>query len=167
VTAAQPGPGTSACSAAPGLHPFGDDTFCEWIFKPDYWEIHVVEKDHPTLRQAPVRFGAEDIHAAREQMLGLGVEADEIEELPGVVLVQLHRSLGQPARPLPGPVVLAIRAPAASTHRPTMYARPTSPTRFLKHSLTRLGVLAIAPRIRPGLALAGGQQHAAENDIRT
>jgi predicted enzyme related to lactoylglutathione lyase len=69
----------------PDFTPFGDDTFCEWIFKPGYWEIHVVEKDHPTPRQAPVRFGAEDIHAAREQVLGLGIEADEIEELPGVV----------------------------------------------------------------------------------
>jgi predicted enzyme related to lactoylglutathione lyase len=42
-------------------------------------------KDHPLPRQAPVRFGAEDIHAARGAVLSLGVEADAIEELPGVV----------------------------------------------------------------------------------
>jgi catechol 2,3-dioxygenase-like lactoylglutathione lyase family enzyme len=69
----------------PDFTPFSHDTFCEWIFKPGYWEIHVVEKDHPEPRQAPVRFGVEDIHAARQQVLELGVGADAIEELPGVV----------------------------------------------------------------------------------
>jgi len=69
----------------PDFTPFRDDTFCEWIFKPGHWEIHVVEKDRSMPRQAPVRFGVEDIHAAREAILSLGVEADAIEELPGVV----------------------------------------------------------------------------------
>ncbi|MBO0832401.1 MAG: hypothetical protein J2P28_21035 [Actinobacteria bacterium] len=45
----------------------------------------MVEKDHSVARRAPVRFGVEDIHAVRHQVLGLGIDADEIEELPGVV----------------------------------------------------------------------------------
>lgn len=28
----------------PDFTPFSDDTFCEWIFKPGHWEIHVVER---------------------------------------------------------------------------------------------------------------------------
>jgi hypothetical protein len=55
----------------PDFTPFGDDTFCEWIFKPGYWEIHVVEKDSPGPRQAPLRFGVEDIRAARDQVFAL------------------------------------------------------------------------------------------------
>jgi hypothetical protein len=69
----------------PDFTPFGDDSFCEWIFKPGYWEIHVVEHDRPAPQQAPVRFGVEDIQAAWDQLLGLGIEPDEIEQLPGVV----------------------------------------------------------------------------------
>lgn len=69
----------------PDFTPFGDDTFCEWIFKPGHGEIHVVEKDNPAPRQAPVRFGTEDIHTASEQVFALGISADEIEELQGVV----------------------------------------------------------------------------------
>jgi hypothetical protein len=45
----------------------------------------VVGNDHPATRQAPVHFGAEDIHATRDPVLGLGIGADEIEELPGAV----------------------------------------------------------------------------------
>lgn len=69
----------------PDFTPFGDDTFCEWIFKPGHWEIHVVEKDQPSPQRAPVRFGVEDVQVARDQVLGLGIEVDDIEELPCVV----------------------------------------------------------------------------------
>ena len=69
----------------PDFTPSGNDTSCEWIFQPGNWAIHVVQKDEPAPRRAPVRLGVEDIHAARDQVLGLGVNPDDIEELPGVV----------------------------------------------------------------------------------
>lgn len=70
---------------APDFRPFDDDTFCEWVIVPGHWELHVVEKDQPVPRQPPVRIGAADIEASRGHVLSLGIEADEIEELPGVV----------------------------------------------------------------------------------
>jgi predicted enzyme related to lactoylglutathione lyase len=69
----------------PDFTPFSDDTFCEWVFKPGYWEIQVVEKEDAEPQRAAVRLGVEDIQAVRATVLSLGVEADEIEELPGVV----------------------------------------------------------------------------------
>jgi glyoxylase I family protein len=69
----------------PDFTPLSDDTLCEWIFKPGCWEIHVVEKDDPVPRHGPLRFGVEDIDAYREQVLGLGIAVDAIDELPGVV----------------------------------------------------------------------------------
>jgi catechol 2,3-dioxygenase-like lactoylglutathione lyase family enzyme len=69
----------------PDFTPFGDDSFCEWIFEPGRWEIHVVETDQPTSREAPVRFGTEDIKAARDQVISLGIAAEPVEDLPGVV----------------------------------------------------------------------------------
>lgn len=72
-------------SRAPDFRPFDDDSFCEWVVKPGYWEIHVVEKAQPLPRQAPLRIGTDDIDVSRARLLGLGIDADEIEELPGVV----------------------------------------------------------------------------------
>lgn len=69
----------------PDFTPFGNDTFCEWVFPPGYWEIHIVEGEHPGAQVAPLRFGVADIDAARDQVAGLGIGPDAIEELPGVV----------------------------------------------------------------------------------
>lgn len=40
----------------------------------------------PTPRAAPLGFGVADIVVAREQLLGIGVAADPVDALPGVVL---------------------------------------------------------------------------------
>jgi catechol 2,3-dioxygenase-like lactoylglutathione lyase family enzyme len=70
---------------APDFRPAGDDTFCEWVVKPGYWEIHVVETDQQVPRQPPLRFGTGDIDAARARLVATGIAAEEIEELPSVV----------------------------------------------------------------------------------
>jgi hypothetical protein len=103
----------------PDFAPFGDDTYCEWIFKPGHWEVHVVEKDNPAPVQAPVRFGVKDIQAAREKVRGLSAEVDDVDELRGVVR---WCNFSDPwGNPLPGPVPLAVNADRPVNLRP---ARP-------------------------------------------
>jgi hypothetical protein len=69
----------------PDFRPFDDDTFCEWQFKPGYWEIHVVEREPAGSQTARLRFGVADIAAEREILLGKGIAVTEIEDLPQVV----------------------------------------------------------------------------------
>jgi catechol 2,3-dioxygenase-like lactoylglutathione lyase family enzyme len=69
----------------PDFTPFNGDTFCEWVFKPGYWEVHIVEKYETAPRSGPLRFGVDDVHSAREHVTRLGIDASDVEELPGVV----------------------------------------------------------------------------------
>ena len=69
----------------PDFRPFDDDTFCEWQFKPGYWEIHVVEHAPAGSQTTRLRFGVADIAAERERLLGKGIRVTEVEDLPEVV----------------------------------------------------------------------------------
>jgi len=69
----------------PAFRPFDDDTFCEWQFKPGYWEIHIVEQEPAGSQTARLRFGVEDIAAQREFLLGRAIAVSGIEELASVV----------------------------------------------------------------------------------
>jgi predicted enzyme related to lactoylglutathione lyase len=70
---------------SPDFRPFDNDTFCEWVFPPGYWEIHVVQQEPPGLQRARLRFGVEDIRQSLSHLGDLGVEVSEVEELPDVV----------------------------------------------------------------------------------
>jgi hypothetical protein len=118
---------------------FRDGTFCEWIFRPGHWEIHVVEKDHPLPRQAPVRFGVEDIHAARQTVLSLGSRltrskscqawcdgaTSPIRGATGVVSTRICPAGSRDAdRPAPSDQHAGRQGLAAVPRRPAALARP-------------------------------------------
>jgi catechol 2,3-dioxygenase-like lactoylglutathione lyase family enzyme len=69
----------------PDFRPFGDDTFCEWQFKPGYWEIHVVKRELAGSQTARFRFGVGDIDGARRTLVEKGIVVTEVEDLPQVV----------------------------------------------------------------------------------
>lgn len=69
----------------PEFRPSDDDTFCEWIFPPGHWEVHVVEQEPAGQQRGRLRFGVEDIVRAHRQLRDEGIEVSEIEDLPGVV----------------------------------------------------------------------------------
>lgn len=70
---------------APDFRPSDDDSFCEWIVKPGFWEIHVVAQQPAGSQLGRLRFATTDVVAARERVRALGVHVDDIEELPEVV----------------------------------------------------------------------------------
>lgn len=70
---------------APDFRPSGDESFCEWIVKPGFWEIHVVAREPAGSQQGRLRLATTDVVAARERVQALGVPVDDVEELPDVV----------------------------------------------------------------------------------
>jgi hypothetical protein len=150
VTAAQPGPGTSACSAAPRTSPpsattpsangssnpaTGRSTWSKKTTPPPAAAGPLRGRRHP---RRP-RTGARPRHPGRR---------DRRTATRGA-LVQLHRPLGQPARPLPGPIPLAIRTPASTTHRLTTHVprrnQPDPTYRTLTRNWVPVGCAAADP----------------------
>jgi predicted enzyme related to lactoylglutathione lyase len=61
------------------------DSFCEWVFHPGSWEVHVVQHETPGLQRGRFRFGVEDVDAVRAALLAAGVDVSPVESLEGVV----------------------------------------------------------------------------------
>ncbi|GAB3256244.1 VOC family protein [Kineosporia babensis] len=70
---------------APDFRPENDDSFCEWIFVPGHWEVHVVEHPEPGRQQGRFRFGVEEIDRVRAELMDAGVDVSEVTTIERVV----------------------------------------------------------------------------------